>query len=59
MADDSYTPDEDNIEEEEVDQTVSNYQLYHKPLSEIKIRISDPVGHLELSSRQGCRALCN
>jgi hypothetical protein len=39
MADESYPRDEENIEEEEVDQTVSNYQLYHVPLSEIKIRV--------------------
>lgn len=39
MADDSYTRDEENIEEEEVDETVSSYQLYHVPLSEIKTRV--------------------
>lgn len=29
MADDNYARDEENIEEEEVDETVSRYQLYH------------------------------
>jgi hypothetical protein len=32
MADDSYARDEENFEEEEeVDETVSSYQLYHVP----------------------------
>jgi hypothetical protein len=31
MADDSYARDEENIEEEELDETVRNYQLYHVP----------------------------
>lgn len=39
MADDSYVRDEENFEEEEVDETVSSYQLYHVQLSEIKIRV--------------------
>jgi hypothetical protein len=39
MADDDYARDEENIEDEEVDETVSSYQLYHEPLSEVKIHV--------------------
>jgi hypothetical protein len=39
MADDSYAREEENIEEEELDETVSDYKLYHFPFSEIKSRV--------------------
>lgn len=39
MADDSYARDEENFEEEEVDETVSYYQLYHVTILKIKIRV--------------------
>lgn len=39
MADDSYVREEEIIEEEELDETVSDYKLYHFPLSEIKSHV--------------------
>jgi hypothetical protein len=43
MADDSYARDEENFEEEEVDETVSVYQLYHVTIIGDKDACSDPI----------------
>lgn len=43
MADDSYARDEENFEEEEVEETVSSYQLYHVTIIGDKDTRPDPI----------------